>query len=161
MNLKETVASLSEYAKLELGIRFLEIGLPIWDNFSRESVDSATVHGCLLEFDIIDPKIISLSIQLGKAWIQPKPVATQAKLKKDLKELVKEFSIFLCLKSELEPHPQLIFDAASNFLDYLNAESIHLLQESMIYHCINQSVDAIVKEKLLTWDEINTILKAY
>jgi hypothetical protein len=161
MTLKEIVASLSEYVGLELAIRFLEIGLPIWDDFSQKSIDDSTTYGAILELELIDSKIISLSIQLGKAWIQPKSAAMQAKLETDLKGLLSEFSMCLCLKPDLDPHIELIFHAAYNFLDYINKEAIPRSQKSMIYASINQSIDAIIKVKLLTEAEINTILKTY
>lgn len=165
MTLKETIDSLPEQLRLEIGIRFLEIGLPIWDKFAKESADNLTYYAFLLGLEVVHPKIIASTIQFGKAWVQPKSAVQQAELETELKELVDRFSTHLSgirdWELELDSIPQLMFYAASNFLYYINGERLSPSKESMIYVSINQSIDAISKEELLTWKEINTILKQY
>lgn len=165
MTLEETIKSLPEQIRLELGIRFLEIGLPIWDKFAKESAENLTYYAFLLGLEVVDPKIIASSIEFGKEWLLPKSAASQAILEADLKELTERFSMHLSgirdWELELDPSPQLMFYAASNFLYYINGERLSPSNESMIYVSINQSIDAISKEKLLTWEEIKAILKSY
>ena len=63
MNLEEKIDSLPEQTRLELGIRFLEIGLPIWEKFAEESADKLTYYAFMLGLEVVHPTIITSSIQ--------------------------------------------------------------------------------------------------
>lgn len=165
MTLEEIVGSLPEQAKVELAIHFLEIGLPIWEKFAKESAANLTYYAFLLGMETVDPKFVAYSIQLAKQWISPLSFAAQENLKAKLEKLIERFAMHLSgirdWELEIAPHPQLIFYAASNLLYYIDGETMSSSKESMVYISINQSMDAIVKEKLLTWEEVNAILTTY
>lgn len=165
MTLEEIVAALPEQVKVKLGIHFLEIGLPIWEKFAKESGDNLSYYAFMLGMETVKPQIINSSIQLAKQWISPQSSSLQEELKPYLKKLVDRFSMHLLgikdWELELDPHPKLIFYSALNLLDYINGKTSTFSNESTIYVSINQSIDAIVKAKLLTWDEVNGILKNY
>lgn len=165
MTLKEIVATLPELVQVELAIHFLEIGLPIWDNFVQKPTTDLTYYSFMVGMKTVDSEIIKTSIELAKQWINPQSSDRQEQLNFTLEKLIANFNDHLLgmrdWELEMDRHPQLVFYAASNLLNYIHGEKITIHKESSVYVAISQTIDAILRVNLRSQNEIDAILKTY
>ena len=159
MTLEEFIESLDEKRQYELAIELTKKALPIWDAYAisnkLEYVDTVvgmhhTVQKYILlrTLDTVQKEILNPNTQ-----------------KKKIKQLREEFSDPIVAMQDLDwelPYcVERVFYSIRNLLDKLSGQNITVFDESQIYVVINQAIDALYKEKILTENEIKEILNKY
>lgn len=163
MTLEERIDNLQEINQIELAIKLLELGLPIWTEFANTNIleYADSVVGM---YHRINKKIVENAINLSKVTIENKEgVLKSFRQHRITLVLEKEF---LELVTALEDNdwripeePKLILFSAYNLLEKLSGRDNSVFNESIIHVSINQSTDAIERKGLLSPEEIKTIIK--
>lgn len=162
MTLEKRIEQLPENKQIELAIKFLEIGLPIWTEFAKNNglEYSDTVVGMHHK---IDDKIVEKAIELAKRTIDKKNTLLNAFKKHRISILQEEYleplTALQDLDWEIPEEPKLIFYSTHNLLEKLAGKEKTVFNELTIYVSINQSIDAIQRKDIISTDEIKKILK--
>ncbi|OFY89695.1 MAG: hypothetical protein A3K10_14570 [Bacteroidetes bacterium RIFCSPLOWO2_12_FULL_31_6] len=158
MSLQDLLSTIPEKNQHELSVKFLTIGQPIWkdyaiNNKNLEYTDTVVGMQHKVSHDIIQRTIDLISEEIKSPKSKTKQIA----------ELHQEFrDPIISLQDmdwEVPESVLLIFYSAYNLIESLKGKKETYDDESMIYISINQSIDAITREKIKTFNEINTLLK--
>ncbi len=158
MSLQDFLSAIPEKNQHGLSIKFLTLGLPIWDSFSSASKNLEYIDTVVGMHHKVSKDIIQRTMDIAT-----KEINSPNSRNKELIELKEEFSDPLVslqdLDWEIPESAQLIFYSAYNLVESLTGRKETYDGETMIYISINQSIDAITREKIKTFDDINNLLK--
>jgi hypothetical protein len=150
MSLEEYCSTLSDKKKMELSVMLLKITLPVWDNFSEKG--KLTYRDSMVwQKHTVDKDIIS------------KVIGEAEKPEGKFEKLYNEFTdpITAIQDDDWKPPASAgkIFYSAYNLLNAILTEDGD--SSKYYYTSINQSIDVIDSEKLLSEEEIKEILKEF
>lgn len=159
MTLKEFISSLEESAQYELALVLTNKTLSIWDNYSKtnklEYVDTVVGMHHKVEKDILSRTLSTIKLEL----LNPKSQRNK------ISKLSEEFSDPIVAMQDLDwelPSPvELTFYSTRNLLDKVNGKEVTVFDEPQIYVVINQAIDALSQEKIMSDKEIKELLKNY
>ena len=140
MTLEKRIEKLPEKRQLELAIKFLEIGLPIWTEFAKNNrlEYTDTVVGM---HHVIDYKIVEKAIELAKKTIDENFKKHKVSILQE--EYLEPITALQDLDWEIPEEPKLVFYSAHNLVEKLAGKEKTVFNELTIYVSINQSIDAI------------------
>lgn len=158
MSLQDFLSTIPEKNQYELSVKFLTIGQPIWKNYANSNKNLEYTDTVVGMHHKVSKDIIQRTIDLASKEINSPESKT-----KQITELYQEFrDPIVSLQDmdwEIPESVLLIFYSAYNLIESLKGKKETYNGETMIYISINQSVDAITRENIKTFDEINIILK--
>ena len=162
MSLEKFCSSLSRIQKQELSIMLIKIALPVWDKYVKKNKLTYRDSIVWLKHSV-DKNLLQNVIEEAENILKN----PDSKLKIDnierLKNLHKEFSDPITAIQDkdwkLPVAAEKIFYSAYIFLNAILFNDENQLGESYYYVSINQSIDVIDSEKLLTEEEIKSILE--
>jgi hypothetical protein len=170
--------SITDEAQLRISITLGKLALPVWeDYFSKnpsaiEQVnaligDANRVNGGLGKIDLEFPKRalekIERSLAAAKERSQDKPIPIM-KSDATLSPMLATCMQPLTNKqwdNTLNQSTRLVFTSVFNMLVWILYRRFTKDHETHIYVAINQSADALLREKIKSEEEINTILNEY
>lgn len=159
MGLKEYTESLTENKRILLAVELIERLLPIWNEFSNKRKNIEYVDTVVGMAHSVDKKIIELTINLVKKWINGDVDNLEKAL---LNEWYSDPIVALQdLDWEIPENIQLIFYSAHNLLGKINGETKTIFGDEQLYLVINQSIDAILKSGLMSDNQIKELLEKY
>lgn len=164
MNLKEFVNSMPQKVQIKLALHFLEIAIPIWNRFANNITLSYrdTVVG--LQHNVRVDLLID-TFKLIQIYNNENNYIKRLFLKSKIKKLEIEFrDPIVSLQDtdwEIPDNISLIFYSVNNLLEFVLGKELTAFNDTYIYISINQSIDAIEKSNILTYEEINMILKEF
>ncbi len=162
MPLTELVNSLPKKSQIELAIELIEIGLPIWERYNSENPIEYNDSVVGMHHKI-DKNLIAKSIKLLKKINGRNNFLTDKINGIKIKSLHDEIREPVVARKdddfEIPSEVELILYSTSNLIEYAMGKTYSLLNENLAYVSINQSIDAITKSKILTFDEIKNILE--
>lgn len=158
MSLQDFLSSIPEKNQLELSVKFLTIGQPIWNDFASKNKNLEYRDTVVGMHHKVSKDIFQRTLDLASEEIN----SPQSKTKQ-ITELYQEFrDPIVSLQDmdwEIPESVLLIFYSAYNLIESLKGKKETYNGETMIYISINQSIDAITREKIKTFDELNKLLK--
>ena len=163
MGLQERIENLPEEKQIELSIKLLEIGLPIWTEFAQNNKleYTDTVVGM---HHRIDENIVDKAISFAKVQFENKEGVLKSFLRhRATKFIEQEFwepiTALQDLDWEIPEPPKLVFYSAYNLIEKLAGKENSVLGELIIYVSINQSIDAIQRKGIISNEEVREIVK--
>jgi hypothetical protein len=161
MSLPELINSFKKKNQIELAIEFIEIGLPIWENYNSENRIEYT-DSVVGMYHKINKNLIEKSIKLLKKTNRQNNFLTDKINALKIKSLHDEIREPVVAREdddfEIPIEVELILYSTSNLIEYVMGKTHGSLNENLAYISINQSIDAITKSKIKTFDQINEIL---
>lgn len=162
MSLTELVNSLEKKTQIELAIELIEIGLPIWENYNSENRIEYT-DSVVGMYHKVNKNLVEKSIKLLKKINSQNNFLTNKINALKIKSLHNEIREPVVAREdddfEIPIEVELILYSTSNLIEYVMGKTHSSLNENLAYISINQSIDAITKSKIKTFDQINEILK--
>lgn len=159
MALKEYIETLSEDKRIDLAIELLELGLPIWNEYSSKKQKLEYVDTVVGMAHSVDREIINRVLDTSKRW------KNKGVISKDLEQLNVDFDDPIValqdLDWEIPENIQLIFYSAYNLVGKMNGETKTLFGDEQLYLVINQIVDGLTKSGNFSFDQINSIISKY
>ena len=158
MSLKDFLSAISEKNQYGLSIKFLKLGLPIWDNFTSKSKNLEYIDTVVGMHHKVSKKIIQRAMDIATKTIN-RPNSRTKKLIELKEEFIDPIVALQALDWEIPKSAQLIFYSAYNLVESLTGRKATFNGDSIIFISINQSIDAITREKIKTFEDINNLLK--
>lgn len=167
--LDEFCQSLTDAAQVELAIRCARISLPIWEGYHlAEPGKLGAINAFILPENRVRGGAHGLAADmLSRALKELEAVRSEGsdpKKNRAINFYLATFLEVLTLKNwdELLPGSvRLAFTSVFNILAFLLLRRKNEAGETLIYLSINQSLDAVMREKILSQAEIETILLEY
>ncbi|MGB1269692.1 MAG: hypothetical protein ACPG45_08120 [Flavobacteriaceae bacterium] len=161
MPLTEIVNSLEKKTQIDLAIELIEIGLPIWESYNSENRIEYT-DSVVGMYHKVNKNLIEKSIKLLKKINRQNNFLTNKINAFKIKSLHDEIREPVVAREdddfEIPEEVELILYSTSNLIEYAMGKTHNSLNENLAYISINQSIDAITKSKIKTFDQINEIL---
>jgi hypothetical protein len=174
--LDEYCNTLSDAAQLKIALRFAALSLPVWNNYFSGQPDAIEKVNALIES--------GSKVQGGTKRIEINfPARIVERIEKNYEQTVKEGLPVAALKNNPQlrsmfatcmqpltnpdwdnilPHTvRLVFTSIWNMLTWIVFKRKSDTGETHIYISINQSIDALVSEKILTFAQADAILQEY
>ncbi len=164
MGLKELVNSLSERKQFELAIQLINIGLPIWDRYSEKNVleYKDTVVGLHHK---VNPKLLWNTLTMVLDFLNQNTLTQFIKGKDRLFTIRERFDDPKVALQDLDwvlpREVEAIFYSVLNLLDTCIGDKTTVFGEVTLYVSISQAIEGIEISNILSFDEINAILKAF
>ena len=162
MPLSELIDSFKKKNQIELAIELIEIGLPIWENYNSENRIEYT-DSVVGMYHKINKNLIEKSIKLLKKINGQNNFLTDKINGLKIKSLHDEIREPVVAREdddfEIPTEVELILYSTSNLIEYIMGKSHSSLNENLAYISINQSIDAITKSGILSFDEIRNIIE--
>ena len=162
MSLQKHIDALSKRAQFKLAIRLARIAMPIWENYTEKNrlfyIDSVVglTHS-------IDKRLLQNTISAIEIYLYQNGFMRFISGKSDLIKLRREFDEPVSALQDMDWElPDLVaktFYGIYNMIDSLIGKERTVFNEPTIYVAVNQLADALESSKLLTFDELNQILK--
>lgn len=165
MTLQEIVASLPEQQKIALAAEFVEIALPIWENYAfKPETDLSYLAQPFYDIMEVDEHIVANALQIAKDYLKPHAAEDAAQISARGKKIISDYlnhnSGISHQELDLEYNAQLVFYSGFNLLCHIFDKKDYLKEEEA-YVSANQSIDAITRTNLRSWDEVRAILATY
>ena len=161
MTLIEIVNNLENKNQIKLAIELIEIGLPIWVNYTEKTQIEYT-DSVVGMYHKIDNGLIERSIKLLKKGNGRKISITNKIYEFKIKSLHNEIREVVVAREdndfEIPPEVELILYSTSNLIEYAIGKVNNSLKGNLVYISINQSIDAITQSGILTFSEIDKII---
>ncbi len=162
MPLTELVNSFEKKNQIELAIELIEIGLPIWKKHNSEKQIEYT-DSVVGMYHKINKNLIEKSIKLLKKINGKNSFLTDKMNGIKIKSLHDEIREPVVAREdddfEIPTEVELILYSTSNLIEYVMGKKANSLNENLAYISINQSIDAITKSGILSFEEIEIILE--
>jgi hypothetical protein len=159
MDLNEYIEILPEKKAINLSIKLLEILLPEWEKFAKKPQNLSYFDTVVGLQHKVDKKIIHKTILISKNWLK------NSNSKLEIEKLLENYvEPIVALQDEDWIIPQnikLIFYSAYNLMCKLNGETETIFGENQTYLTVNQAIDAILKSKILSENQIFEILEKH
>ena len=158
MSLQDFYSLLPEKKQYELSIKLLQISIPIWNDFSNKKTNLEYVDTVVGMEHKVAKDIIQRTLDVAlKEISKPKSKTIEiTNLKNEYRDPIVSLQDW---DWEIPESVQLIFYSANNLIESLSGKKETFNGETMIYISANQSIDAITREKIKTFSEINSFLK--
>lgn len=165
MTLQKIIASLPEQQKIALAAEYLEIALPIWENYAlKPETDLSYLAQPFYDTMVVDERIVANALQIAKDYLKPHSAEDDAPIRARAKEILSQYSDHNSGISHqelnLEYNAELVFYSGYNLLCHIFDKKKYLKEEEA-YISANQSIDAITRTNLRSWDEVRAILERY
>jgi hypothetical protein len=159
MALNEYMAKLTDKVRYEVVIELLTLSLPIWEKYVDKVKVLEYTDTVVGMHHKVDHKIIEESIELSKSKL------TQSLDSKRLKKIQDDFSDPVVALQDLDwelPYcEESIFYAAYNLIEKLSGKEKSTFDDELLYLVSNQTIDALTKAELYSFDEIKNTLKKF
>lgn len=174
--LDEFCNKLSDSAQLKIALRFSTLSLPIWNKYFSEYSDAIGKVNALIKSEN--------KVQGGAKQIEVNfPGRILERIEKNCEQIEKDGSPVAFLKHNPQLHSmfatcmqpltnpdwdnilplsvRLVFTSVWNILTWIVFKRKNDSDETHIYIAINQSIDVLMSEKIMTLEQINSILFEY
>jgi hypothetical protein len=167
--LDEYCNSLPEHAQVAMSMRLIEVVLPIWEkHVAQHPDDLAKVNALITAEHKVRGGLAKIAASLPRSALRELQKTIAAK-----RDLNGSSSLRRYLATFMEPltnqawddalplSVQLVFTATWNLLTYLLFRRKTKEDETHVYVAVNQACDAILREKVLSQDDLNRVLQEY
>ncbi len=167
--LDEYCNSLPEHAQIAMSMRLIEIALPLWEEYVKKHPDElANVNALITQGHRVHGGLAKIAESLPRSALHE--LQTMIAEKKDLN---RSSSLKRYLATFMEPltNPgwddvlplsvRLVFTAVWNLLTYVLYTQKNQEGETHIYIAVNQACDAILREKLLSQNDLESVIQEY
>jgi len=157
MSLQNFVSKLDDRQQIKLAVKLLDLAKETWLNFTDDPSKLLYAISAIGVLEDVDRQLITRAILIARQELISKNSRAE-----EIDAISKEFRIHVAaIRDEdwIIPHEiELILYSASNLIEGINSTKTNAQGESLIYVSINQSADALMKNRLKSVEQLNNLL---
>lgn len=161
MTLESYTASLPRYKQFKVAVKLARLALPLWEKYANTN-SLSYIDSVVGMSHTVDKQLLKNSIDGVEAYIESgylkKLIDGKNEIAKFQNDFVDPIVALQDMDWELPEEVKKVFYSVYNLLEAAMGADQTIFDESTIYVSINQAADALASSKMMTFDEINTLL---